>query len=167
MTNRRRAAAFAGGIVAIYLIAVASIQVVAPDILIEPSAFPTSCPDNSKNCTMIGPNPHRGEGLTELRFDSNLGVVLDEVGSWVDSEPRTEIIGEWPEQTHAVFRTLLWRFPDDFVVNGHCDDGGAVLHVYSKSRLGVGDLGVNDDRVKRFVDHMSSVEMATLECVEG
>jgi uncharacterized protein (DUF1499 family) len=116
---------------------------------------------------MIGPDPHRGEGLTELRFDSSLGAVMGEVGYWIGSEPRTEIIGEWPEQTHAVFRTLLWRFPDDFVVNGHCDEEGVVLQVYSKSRLGSGDLGVNDDRVERFVNHMSSVEIATSDCVEG
>jgi uncharacterized protein (DUF1499 family) len=167
MTHRRRATAFAGGIVVIYLIAVASIQLMAPDLLIEPSDFPTACPENSRNCTMIGPNPYRGEGLTELRFDSSLGTVMEEVEYWIGSEPRTEIIGEWPEQTHAVFRTLLWRFPDDFVVNGHCDEGGAVLQVYSKSRLGVGDLGVNDDRVERFVDHMSSIEIATSDCVEG
>lgn len=166
MTDNRRAAAFTGGIVAIYLIAVGSIQVMAPDKLIEPSDFP-SCPESSLNCTMIGPEPHRGEGLAELRFASSLEVVMAEVGSWIDSEPRTAVIGEWPEQTHAVFRSLLWRFPDDFVVNGHCDQGDAVLHVYSKSRLGVGDLGVNDDRVERFVDHMSNVEMATSDCVEG
>ncbi|MEC8874434.1 MAG: DUF1499 domain-containing protein, partial [Candidatus Thermoplasmatota archaeon] len=69
--------------------------------------------------------------------------------------------------THSVFRSLLWRFPDDFVVKGFCDQGDTVLHVYSESRLGISDLGVNKDRVLRFSTHMSSVEMATSECIEG
>ena len=57
------------------------------------------------------------------------------------------------------------RFPDDFVVRGFCDDGDSVLHVYSKSRLGISDLGVNKARIESFSDYMENVEMATSECV--
>jgi len=89
---------------------------------------------------------------------------MDEVRRWIDSQPGTEVIGDWQGQTHSVFRTLMFRFPDDFVVMGFCDDGDTVLHIYSKSRLGVSDLGVNKARILSFNDYMSNVEMATSYC---
>ena len=60
---------------------------------------------------------------------------------------------------------LILRFPDDFLVQGFCDNGDSVLYVYSQSRLGVSDLGVNKARVESFAEHMVNVEMATSECV--
>ena len=167
MSDRRRVVAFAGVVVAVYLFAVLAIQILASDELIEPDEFPESCLEESMDCAMIGPDSHRSGGLTELRFESSLDTVMAETGAWIDSEPRTNVLGEWPEHTHSVFRSLLWRFPDDFVVKGFCDQGDTVLHVYSESRLGISDLGVNKDRVLRFSTHMSSVEMATSECIEG
>jgi len=51
------------------------------------------------------------------------------------------------------------------LVRGFCDDGDSVLYVYSQSRLGVSDWGVNKARVESFAEHMANVEMATSECV--
>ena len=113
---------------------------------------------------MIAPNHHRSGNITEIRINASLNEVMDEVRNWVDAQSGTTTIGDWPEQTHVVFRTLILRFPDDFVVRGFCDDGGSVLHVYSQSRLGISDLGVNKARVESFAEHMSNVEMATSEC---
>jgi uncharacterized protein (DUF1499 family) len=90
---------------------------------------------------------------------------MGEVGRWISSQPGTEVIGVWPGQTHSVFRTLMFRFPDDFVVRGFCDNGDTVLQIYSKSRLGVSDLGVNKARVLSFNDYMSNIEMATSDCI--
>jgi len=114
---------------------------------------------------MIAPNHHRSGNITEIRINASLDEVMDEVRKWVDSQSGTTTIGDWPEQTHAVFRTLILRFPDDFVVRGFCDSDDSVLHVYSKSRLGISDLGVNKARVESFAEHMINVEMATSECV--
>jgi uncharacterized protein (DUF1499 family) len=153
------------GLVSVYLISIISIQIAAPDEVIEPDAFPEKCPDDSLNCSIIGPNTYRSGNLTELRLNSSLEDVMDEVRAWIDSQSGTSVIGDWSEQTHSVFRTLMFRFPDDFVVRGFCEDGETVLHVYSKSRLGVSDLGVNKARVQSFAEYMSNVEMATSDCV--
>ena len=164
MNKKGRLPFFVIGIVSVYFLSILSINIAAPDEVIEPENFPTNCPEDSLNCSMIGPNPHRSENLTELRINSSLEEVMDEVGSWIDSQPGTDVIGEWSGQTHAVFRTLMFRFPDDFVVRGFCDSGQTVLHVYSKSRLGISDLGVNKARVLSFADYMSNVEIPTSEC---
>ena len=164
MTKNRRLPLFVFGILSAYLLSILSIHIAAPDNPIEPEKFPTSCPEDSINCSMIAPNHHRSGNITEIRINASLDEVMDEVRKWVDSLSGTTTIGDWPEQTHAVFRTLILRFPDDFVVRGFCDSGDSVLHVYSKSRLGISDLGVNKARVESFAEHMINVEMATSEC---
>jgi len=165
VTKQSRLPLFVLGIVSVYLISIISIQIAAPDEVIEPDAFPERCSDDSLNCSIIGPNTYRSGNLTELRLNSSLEDVMDEVRTWIDSQSGTSVIGDWSEQTHSVFRTLMFRFPDDFVVRGFCEDGKTVLHVYSKSRLGVSDLGVNKARVQSFAEYMSNVEMATSDCV--
>ncbi len=165
MTKQSRLPLFALGLVSVYLISIISIQIAAPDEVIEPDAFPEKCPDDSLNCSIIGPNTYRSGNLTELRLNSSLEDVMDEVRAWIDSQSGTSVIGDWSEQTHSVFRTLMFRFPDDFVVMGFCEDGNTVLQVYSKSRLGVSDLGVNKARVQSFAEYMSNVEMPTSDCV--
>tara|TARA_B100000686_G_scaffold351246_1_gene449431 strand:- start:1895 stop:2392 length:498 start_codon:yes stop_codon:yes gene_type:complete len=164
VTKKGRAPLLALGILFAYIGSIFAIHIAAPDDPIGPEKFPTSCPEDSINCSMIGPNHHRSDNLAEIRINASLDEVMVEVRKWVDSQSGTTTIGDWPEQTHAVFRTLILRFPDDFVVRGFCDGGESVLHVYSKSRLGISDLGVNKARVESFAEHMINVEMATSEC---
>ena len=147
-----------------YFILILSIKVLGPSKLVYPDDFPESCPDDSIKCVMIGPIPHRGDELTELRFDSSMEKVMIEVNNWVDSEPRTEIIGEWENHTHAVFTTQYLRFEDDFIVNGHCEDNFTILYVYSSSRLGISDLGLNEDRVEKFVNYLFNLELPKEDC---
>ena len=153
-------------VIVIYTIIIATIHIIAPNSIIGPEEFPEACPEKSKNCTFIGPNPHRGEGVSEIRFESNMSNVMFEVLKWVDSNSG-EVLQEWPNHTHVVFRTFIWKFPDDFVVNLHCNEDQVVMYVYSKSRLGVSDLGVNNDRIESFTRHMLKAEMTTTECTYG
>ncbi len=164
MNKKSRTPFLAIGLVSAYFLSIISIQIAAPDEVIEPDYFPNNCPEDSLNCSMIGPNHYRSGNLTELRINSSLDDVMEEVRNWIHTKSGTNVIGDWPGQTHSVFRTLMFRFPDDFVVKGFCDEGETVLHVYSKSRLGVSDLGVNKARVQSFAGYMSSVEMATSDC---
>jgi hypothetical protein len=113
-------------LIVVYIIIVSSIQIFAPNKVIKPENFPNSCPDESKNCTMIGPIPHRGDNISEIRFESN-----------------------------------------DFVVNLHCEDEEVVMYVYSKSRLGISDLNVNNDRVESFTNFMLETEISTSKCIYG
>ena len=165
MSKKGRAHLLVFGIIITYAGVVFAIQIAAPDSPIEPENFPTKCPEDSINCSLIAPNHHRSGNLTEIRINASLLEVMDEVRKWIDSQSGTSTIGDWPEQTHAVFRTLILRFPDDFLVQGFCDNGDSVLYVYSQSRLGISDLGVNKARVESFAEHMVNVEMPTSECV--
>ncbi len=147
-----------------YFFLVFSIKLLGPTKLVYPDEFPTSCPDDSVKCVMIGPIPHRGDELTELRFESSLELVMTEVNNWISSEPRTNIVGEWENQTHSVFTTKFLRFEDDFIVNGHCEDDSTIIYVYSSSRLGISDLGLNEKRVDNFVNYLSNIELPKESC---
>jgi uncharacterized protein (DUF1499 family) len=46
--------------------------------------------------------------------------------------------------------SALFRFVDDIVVRVRASDGGSVVDVRSKSRVGRGDLGVNARRIRAF-----------------
>ena len=70
-------------ILVVYIFIISSIQIIAPNEVIKPEDFPNSCPDESKNCTMIGPIPHRGNNISEIRFESNISNVMDEVDKWI------------------------------------------------------------------------------------
>ena len=63
-------------------------------------------------------------------------------------KPATVEVDEDAYRIDAVFRVFL--FKDDVTVRVAPDEGGAVVHVRSESRLGRGDLGVNRRRVDRF-----------------
>jgi uncharacterized protein (DUF1499 family) len=149
-----------------YILVIASIQIIAPDNIIKPENFPKSCPSESQNCTMIGPIPHRGGNISEIRFESNITNVMNEIEEWIEINSG-EILQEWPNHTHAVFRTNFLRFPDDFVVNLHCDDEEVVIYVYSKSRLGISDLGVNNNRVESFRNYVLGADISTSKCTYG
>ena len=52
-----------------------------------------------------------------------------------------------------VQRSQLMRFPDTINVKVvPTADGGSAVLIYSRSQLGKGDMGVNLDRVKRWID---------------
>jgi len=164
MIDRRKTITYLVTIFSTYMLVVLSIQIIAPDEKILPENFPESCPEKSRNCSFIGPESFRSGGLIELRFDTSMENTLLEARKWIESQPRTKILGNWESQNHYVFETQFFRFPDDFVINAHCENEQTVLYVYSESRIGVSDLGVNEDRITEFADYMSEAEMPTSEC---
>ncbi|MGH8592760.1 MAG: DUF1499 domain-containing protein [Gammaproteobacteria bacterium] len=75
--------------------------------------------------------------LTEERAIETLRQALVELG-WVESAYDPE-----RSELHAVATSPLWRFKDDLRIWVEEEEGGAVIHAHSQSRLGKGDLGAN------------------------
>lgn len=57
---------------------------------------------------------------------------------------------------HAVYRSRVFRFPDDVQVVHDPETGK--ISIWSASRLGSGDGGVNAERVQRIVDKLNKTE---------
>lgn len=68
------------------------------------------------------------------------------------SMPGWKITSENPQslRLEGTETSHLFRFVDDFVIEVRKADGGSVVEMRSKSRVGRGDLGVNYNRIKAF-----------------
>lgn len=105
------------------------------------------CPD-SPNCVRIS------KKLTadpSILFDS-LPKILGEMDAEKIEQASQTL------QTDAVFRIPVFGFRDDFKVRIEAsENGGSVLHISSRSRVGRGDLGVNRRRVNSFLDSLDTI----------
>ena len=70
---------------------------------------------------------------------------------------RWQIVSEDPASKvlEAVATTLVMRFKDDVVIEVRKEGNGSSVHMRSKSRLGIWDLGANADRIKSFLNLLS------------
>ncbi len=68
-------------------------------------------------------------------------------------EPRTILIDEDAEtcQVEFVQRSRIFRFPDRISIAAYAKPNGAALAIYSRSRIGIRDFGVNRARVARWI----------------
>lgn len=120
--------------------------------------FPNECPENSQNCSRIADQPYRATGENGILINGTEEEVLDAIIGWIEDEPRTVMRTDGSEDglVHAVFRSFVWRFADDLLVQVDCVDGQVLVQVHSESRLGSSDLMVNDERVLKLNDHLDS-----------
>ena len=104
------------------------------------------CPDRP-NCVCSE------EGTPEdRRVDSFPGSSGDALACWatlkeVLADAGADVKHDDGVLLHAVFRTPVLRFPDDFLAR--LDNPGVCIQVRSSSRVGRSDLGTNRRRVER------------------
>ena len=55
-------------------------------------------------------------------------------------------------------------YPDDFFIETGCTENGTWIQIHSESRLGIGDGGVNQERVDALLNHMVSIEFEISDC---
>lgn len=86
-------------------------------------------------------------------FMKPLGDVFLAVQDALAQEPDLEQVAADAGQgtSRYVQRSRLMRFPDTINVKVAPADGGVAVLIYSRSQLGKGDMGVNRQRVERWV----------------
>jgi len=156
-----------GAVTAIWLALILLIQISGVFAAPGSDAFPVQCSEDAQNCTRIASNPHRADGVEELLHNASPEALRSAVIAWVEDQPRTRIVFDDGTEFHAVFYTAFMFFPDDFFFQTYCtEDDRAGLKLHSESRLGVGDLGVNDVRVAELVAHLDKIEFEPVdECI--
>jgi hypothetical protein len=111
------------------------------------------CPEGTMNCASVSSaeTVRMDAGLTTLIL-ANVSDVWDAWEDWSEENGLREVhdeVGEGGEHfSHRVAITPFWRFPDDVVVHFVPQGDDTLISIYSASRLGVGDLGVNPDRLE-------------------
>ena len=132
-----------------WLLVQAWILVAAPTP--DHQAMPT-CDDGTQNCAFLSPSTsvRMDAGLTTV-IEANVSEVWSAWEAWSDEQGLHEVHeteGETGERfSHRVAITPFWRFPDDVVVQFTPQGEATAITLYSASRLGQSDLGVNPDRL--------------------
>ena len=138
---------------AIWISCVLLIQVLGGFAAPSSSEIPEQCPDGSQNCSRMFVN-----------FDTSSQKLHSTAMDWIKSQDRTSIADEGENSSHTVFRTKWMMFQDDFFLETGCTENGAWIQIHSESRLGVGDGGVNQNRIDALLEYLDSVEFEVDEC---
>jgi len=117
----------------------------------EHTAMP-ECPEGTMNCASLSAETNvRMENDLSVLIEANLSEVRTAWEAWSEAQGLHEVyVSEDVEGAyfaHRVAITPFWRFPDDVVVGFASQGDGTQISLYSSSRLGQSDLGVNPDRL--------------------
>lgn len=90
-----------------------------------------------------------GEGKAHQSpvFDMTTAELMTKFQEMALAQPETVLLGERDGFATYVQRTKLVQFPDYISVKAVEVEGGAALHIYSRSRFGYSDRGVNKKRI--------------------
>ena len=131
----------------------------------EHTTMPT-CPDPTANCASLSSQSvvRMDTGLTTV-IQANVSEVWEAWVEWSDENGLRKghtALGEGGERfAHGVAITPFWRFPDDVVVQFTPQGEDTAISLYSASRLGVGDLGVNPNRLGSPHDSLVAAQTAS------
>ena len=131
----------------------------------EHTTMPT-CPDPTANCASLSSQSvvRMDTGLTTV-IQANVSEVWEAWVEWSDENGLRKghtALGEGGERfAHGVALTPFWRFPDDVVVQFTPQGEDTAISLYSASRLGVGDLGVNPNRLGSLHDALLAAQTAS------
>ena len=138
---------------AVWIASILLIQILGALTVPTNSEMPEDCPEESRNCfrSMMG-------------LDGTPQDVHTAAMDWVNSQNRTSVETQAETTSHTVFRTPWMLYPDDFFIETGCTENGTWIQIHSESRLGIGDGGVNQDRVDALLNHMVSIEFEISDC---
>jgi uncharacterized protein (DUF1499 family) len=119
----------------------------------ESSEMPSQCPEGSRNCAQ-----------TIIVLDGTPEAVHSAAMDWIQSQGRTSVEDESEFSSHTVFRTKWLMFQDDFYIESGCTANQTWIQVHSESRLGIGDMGVNQNRIDALLDHLTTIEFEVGNC---
>ena len=117
-----------------------------------------ACPEGSANCAHRGGNIDYRMDASSTTIDGSLEDIRSQLSDYIaehDCEILVEDASDSLYYVHFVERTPFWLFPDDVLVSIEQIDGDTVeIELHSQSRLGVGDMGVNPERLERIYDQL-------------
>ena len=138
---------------AIWIACIVLIQILGAFTAPSSSEMPEECPEGSRNCARM-----------MMGLDGTPEEIHAAAMNWVNSQGRTEVETQSETTSHTVFRTPWMLYPDDFFVETGCTENGTWIQIHSESRLGIGDNGVNQERIDALLDHMATIELEESEC---
>lgn len=92
------------------------------------------------------------QAFTRVEWPMTPDAAMARVKAALGQEPRVTILRDEARRIDYVQRSKLFRFPDHVSVEvAPLAAGGSEVLVYSRSRYGIRDFGVNAARIKRLL----------------
>ena len=117
-----------------------------------------TCSDTSANCAHLGGDANYRMDAQSTTIERSMDAVRTDLSDYIseyDCEILDENISESTYYVHFVEHTPFWQFPDDVLVMiENIDEETVEIELHSESRLGVGDMGVNPERLERIYDQL-------------
>ena len=139
---------------AVWIASVMLIQILGGFTAPSSSDMPDQCPEESQNCARM-----------MMAIDGTPEAVFSASMDWVEMQSQTKIEQEAGTTSHIVFRTPLMMFPDDVFIETGCTENGTWIQVHSESRLGYGDMGVNQNRIDALLEHLTTIDFVETSCL--
>lgn len=150
-----------GGLAAVYMI-----RNVSHDPVVWHADPLTAATPTTPNSFRMVPVIEGYDPVTEERidlaspiYDANPALISQAFDEFVLRQPRTQRIAGTPETGWMTYvqQTELMRFPDYIsVLFLDLGNGQSTVAIFSRSRYGRSDLGVNGQRVERWLEPLSS-----------
>jgi uncharacterized protein (DUF1499 family) len=136
--------------------AVAAQMVSAPDNLGVQNGQLAPCPD-TPNCvsTQSDDDMH---GMEPIPFSGTTAEAQTKLLDVLRPMERMTIVAREQDYLHVVFRSRVFRFPDDVEFYFNAEE--QVIHFRAAARLGQSDLGVNRQRMEDIRQAFESQEPA-------
>ena len=117
-----------------------------------------ACSEGSANCAHLGGNADYRMDISSTIIDRSMEDIRSDLTDYIseyDCKILVEDATDSSYYVHFVERTPFWLFPDDVLVSiEQIDEDTVVIELHSQSRLGVGDMGVNPERLERIYDQL-------------
>ncbi len=117
-----------------------------------------ACPEGSANCAHLGGNADYRMDVSSTFIDRSMEDIRSELTDYIaeyDCEILVEDASDSLYYVHFVERTPFWLFPDDVLVSiEQIDEDTVNIELHSQSRLGLGDMGVNPERLERIYNQL-------------
>ena len=117
-----------------------------------------ACSEGSANCAHLGGNADYRMDTSSTIIDRSMEDIRSDLTDYIseyDCKILVEDATDSSYYVHFVERTPFWLFPDDVLVSiEQIDEDTVVIELHSQSRLGVGDMGVNPERLERIYDQL-------------
>ena len=118
--------------------------------------FPKKCNIKTK-CTRVAESNNRGYGLKPIELDYSIDYVQKEIIKIIETNSRMKIINNLSGFIHATDVTPFFRFYDDIAIKIFEENDKAVVWLQSQSRLGYYDFQVNEKRIQKLHQKISSL----------
>ena len=138
---------------AIWIACLLTIHILGAITAPSTSQIPSECPEDSNNCERL-----------MMAVNASPEALHLAAMEWISAQPRVSIESEDAISSHAVFHSRWFMFPDDFFVETGCTENGTWIQIHSESRIGWGDMGVNQQRINQLIEHLANTPFEASSC---